>query len=120
MNDMRDIHESAADGNDRAKLAVEMFIYRVKKFIGAYFAALGTVDIIAFTAGIGENDDIVRAGVCENMQGLGIEIDLDANAGRIAEEKQLSTATGNVQVWVIPTNEELQIAQDTVEVLQRK
>lgn len=120
MNDMRDIHESAADGNDRARLAVEMFIYRVKKYIGAYFAALGTVDLIAFTAGIGENDDIVRAGVCENMQGLGIEIDLAANAGRIAEEKQLSTATGRVQVWVIPTNEELQIAQDTVEVLQRK
>lgn len=118
MNDMRDIHESAAAGNDRAKLAVEMFIYRVKKFIGAYFAALGTVDIIAFTAGIGENDDIVRAGVCENMKGLGVEIDLAANEGRIAEEKQLSTAASDVQVWVIPTNEELQIAQDTIEVLR--
>lgn len=118
MNDMRDIHKSSAAGNDRAKLAVEMFIYHVKKFIGAYFAALGSVDIIAFTAGIGENDDIVRAGVCQNMQGLGVEIDLAANRGRISEEKPLSSAASSVQVWVIPTNEELQIAQDTIEVLK--
>ena len=71
MNDMRDIHESAAQGNEKAKLAVDMFTYVVKKYIGSYFAALGTVDAIAFTAGIGENDDIVRAEVCSNMAGLG-------------------------------------------------
>ncbi len=117
MNDMRDIHDSAADGNERAKLAVDMFSYRVKKYIGAYFAALGKVDAIAFTAGIGENDDIVRAGVCQEMEGLGLEIDLRANEGRISEEKKISTNSSRVEIWVIPTNEELQIAQDTVEII---
>lgn len=117
MNDMRDIHDSAADGNDRAKLAVDMFSYRVKKYIGAYFAALGKVDAIAFTAGIGENDDIVRAGVCQDMEGLGLEIDLAANEGRISVEKKISTDSSKVEIWVIPTNEELQIAQDTVEII---
>lgn len=117
MNDMRDIHDSAAGGNERAKLAVDMFSYRVKKYIGAYFAALGHVDAIAFTAGIGENDDIVRAGVCQDMQGLGLEIDLAANEGRISVEKKISTDSSKVDIWVIPTNEELQIAQDTVEII---
>ncbi len=117
MNDMRDIHESAAQGNDRAKLAVDMFSYRVKKYIGAYFAALGKVDAIAFTAGIGENDDIVRAGVCQDMEGLGLAIDLSANEGRISVEKKISTESSKVEIWVIPTNEELQIAQDTVEII---
>ncbi len=117
MNDMRDIHDSAAEGNERAKLAVDMFSYRVKKYIGAYFAALGRVDAIAFTAGIGENDDIVRAGVCQDMEGLGLEIDLAANEGRISVEKKISTNSSAVEIWVIPTNEELQIAQDTVEII---
>ncbi len=120
MNDMRDIHESSAKGNKRAKLAVDMFTYVVKKYIGAYFAALGTVDAIAFTAGIGENDDIVRAEVCKNMSGLGVEIDLVANEGRISVEKLISTSASKVQIWVIPTNEELQIAQDTVEILKNR
>ncbi len=119
MNDMRDIHESAAQGNEKAKLAVDMFTYVVKKYIGSYFAALGTVDAIAFTAGIGENDDIVRAEVCSNMAGLGVELDLAANVGRISVEKLISTPSSKVQVWVIPTNEELQIAQDTVEILKK-
>jgi len=118
MNDMRDIHEAAADGDEKAQLAVNMYSYRVKKYIGAYFAALGTVDAIAFTAGIGENDDIVRASVCNNMEGLGLRIDLTANAGRIATEKKISAGSSKVQIWVIPTNEELQIAQDTVAILQ--
>lgn len=119
MNDMRDIHESSAQGDKRAKLAVDMFTYVVKKYIGSYFAALGTVNAIAFTAGIGENDDIVRAEVCKNMTGLGVEIDLTANEGRISVEKLISTPSSKVQVWVIPTNEELQIAQDTVEILEK-
>ena len=120
MNDMRDIHESGAQGNERAKLAVDMFTYVVKKYIGSFFAALGTVDGIAFTAGIGENDDIVRAAVCTDMAGLGIEIDLAANEGRISREKRLSTDSSKVEVWVIPTNEELQIAQDTVAILKKQ
>jgi acetate kinase len=119
MNDMRDIHESAANGNEMAKLAVDMFSYRVKKYIGAYFAALGSLDAIAFTAGIGENDDIVRAGVCKDMEGLGLELDLAANKGRISQPKKISKDSSKVQIWVIPTNEELQIAQDTVDIIKR-
>ncbi len=118
MNDMRDIHESAAKGNERAILAVDMFSYRVKKYIGAYFAALGTVDAIAFTAGIGENDDIVRAQVCQDMEGLGLEIDFEANKDRISDQKRISKKESKVQIWVIPTNEELQIAQDTLAVIK--
>jgi acetate kinase len=118
MNDMRDIHEAAASGNEMAKLAVDMFAYRVKKYIGAYFAALGNLDAIAFTAGIGENDDIIRAAVCRDMEGLGLEIDLQANVGRISTEKRISKDSSKVQIWVIPTNEELQIAQDTVSIIR--
>lgn len=119
MNDMRDIHEAAAKGDTKAKLAVDMFAYRVKKYIGAYFAALGKVDAIAFTAGIGENDDIIRAAVCKNMDGLGLDIDLKANVGRISTEKKISKDTSKVEIWVIPTNEELQIAQDTMAIIKK-
>ncbi len=119
MNDMRDIHQSTKEGNDRAKLAVDMFSYRVKKYIGAYYAALGRVDAIAFTAGIGENDDIIRAEVCRDMEGLGIQIDPEKNAGRISRQKRISAEESRVQVWVIPTNEELQIAQDSISVISK-
>ncbi|MCP3928281.1 MAG: acetate kinase, partial [Bacteroidetes bacterium] len=105
------------DGNPQAKLAVDMFAYRVKKYIGAYYAALGRVDAIAFTAGIGENDDIIRTEVCYNMEGLGIELDKEQNIGRITKRKKISSAQSPVQVWVIPTNEELQIAQDVMAIL---
>lgn len=118
MNDMRDIHSSIESGDKRAKLAVDMFAYRVKKYIGASYAALGTVDAIVFTAGIGENDDIVRALSCENMSGLGIDLDLAKNRGRIQEAKKISKDSSRVEIWVIPTNEELQIAYDTVRVVK--
>ena len=120
MNDMRDIHAGAAKGDEKAILAVEMFAYSVKKYIGSYYAALGMVDAVVFTAGIGENDDIVRSRVCRNMEGLGIEIDLDENDGRIAQPRKISRDTSRVQVWVIPTNEELQIAQESVEVVHAR
>ncbi len=118
MNDMRDIHSAADNGDEMAKLAVDMFAYRVKKYIGAYTAVLGTVDIVAFTAGIGENDDIVRAAVCEDMTGLGINVDLKKNEGRFGEPQAIHKDGSPVEVWVIPTNEELQIAQDTVNILK--
>ncbi len=117
LNDMRDIHKSAEEGNKQAQLAVEMFAYRVKKYIGAYFAALGMVDAIVFTAGIGENDEIIRSAVCQGMGGLGIVLDPGRNKGRISEEKRISSDDSNVQIWVIPTNEELQIAQDALAVI---
>ncbi len=118
MNDMRDIHAKAEEGDEMAKLAVDMFAYHVKKYIGAYTAVLGTIDIVAFTAGIGENDDIVRAAVCKDMSGLGINVDLKKNEGRFGEPQAIHTDDSPVQVWVIPTNEELQIAQDTVNVVR--
>jgi len=118
MNDMRDIHAAREKGDQRAILALDMFTYQVKKYIGAYTAALGRVDGIIFTAGIGENDDIVRAGVCANLSGLGMELDLEKNRGRISEPKALHTLESCVQIWVIPTNEELQIAQEVVEIVQ--
>ncbi len=115
MNDMRDIHASIEKGDEKAKLAIDMFAYRVKKYIGAYYAALGNVDAIVFTAGIGENDDIVRASVCSNLEGLGIELDLEKNEGRIQDPKKISKDGSKIQLWVIPTNEELQIAKDAVD-----
>jgi len=118
MNDMRDIHDATAKGDTRAGLALDMFTYQVKKYIGAYIASLGRVDAVIFTAGIGENDDIVRAGVCSNLSGLGIELDLEKNRGRISEPKALHTPDSRVQIWVIPTNEELQIAREVVEIIQ--
>lgn len=117
MNDMRDIHKSAEAGNEQAQLALEMFSYRVKKYIGAYFAALGTVDAVVFTAGIGENDDIIRAKICHNMEGLGIFLDAERNKGRISSRTKIHAEESRVQVWVIPTNEELQIARDSVTVI---
>ena len=120
MNDMRDIHAAGEKGDPRATLALDMFTYQVKKYIGAYTAALGQVDGIIFTAGIGENDDIVRAGVCANLSGLGMELDLEKNRGRISEPKALHTLESRVQIWVIPTNEELQIAQEVVDILQNR
>jgi acetate kinase len=117
MNDMRDIHSKVEQGDEMAKLALDMFVYRVKKYIGSYTAVLGTVDIIAFTAGIGENDDIARREICEDMEGLGVSIDTEKNKGRFATAQAIHKENSKVQVWVIPTNEELQIAQDTVSTL---
>jgi acetate kinase len=118
FNDMRDIHAKADGGDDMAKLAVDMFAYRVKKYIGAYAAVLGTVDIVAFTAGIGENDDVVRQEICQDLTGLGIEFDAARNKGRFSSPQAIHKEGSKVQVWVIPTNEELQIAQDTMDTLK--
>jgi acetate kinase len=118
MNDMRDIHAKADSGDEMAILALDMFVYRVKKYIGAYAAVLGSVDIVAFTAGIGENDDVARLAICEDMEGLGILVDAAKNKGRFGQPQAIHKDGSKVQVWVIPTNEELQIAQDTVKALK--
>jgi acetate kinase len=120
MNDMRDIHEQASKGNKKAKLAVEMFSYQVKKYIGAYMAVLGNVDALVFTAGVGENDDFIRSKVCKNLSFLGIDIDLEKNSQNPSPSCPFSIHARDtrIQVWIIPTNEELQIAKDVVRVLQ--
>ena len=112
-SDFRDLDNAADEGNNRAKIALEVFIYRVAKYVGAYTAAMNGVDVIAFTAGIGENAGNVREGVCKYLGYLGIEIDKEANAKR-GEEITISTPDSKVKVMVVPTNEELAIARDTV------
>ena len=119
MNDMRDIHASAKKGDEKAILAQDMFAYNIKKYIGAYSFALGNVDAIVFTAGIGENDPIVREDVCKELSNFGIEIDLEKNKNCIGYEKKISKDKSKIDIWVIPTNEELQIAHDTVEVVNK-
>ncbi len=117
LNDMRDIHAKAEEGDASAKLALEMFSYRIRKYLGAYAVVLGSLDAVVFTAGIGENDDIARSMILADLDCLGIELDRGKNEGRIQEAKVISTDASRVKAWVIPTNEELQIARETVAVL---
>lgn len=111
-NDNRDVGAAAAAGNERAKLAMEMQRYEILKFIGSYIAAMNGVDAIAFTGGIGENDPELRAYVCENLGFLNVHIDEEKNRLRGTEVK-ISTDDSGVDVYVVPTNEELAIARDT-------
>jgi len=113
LNDMRDIHGAIENGDERAKLALDVQTYRNKKYVGAYMAALGRVDAIIFTAGIGENDEIVRAKTVEGLESFGIEMDLEVNDQRVKKPTLLSKASSSVQIWGIPTNEELAIARET-------
>ncbi|MCD4722551.1 MAG: acetate kinase [Desulfobacula sp.] len=117
LNDMRDIHAQAQKGNEKATLALEMFSYHIKKQIGAYFAVLGTVDAIVFTAGIGENDHIIRSKVCDNLSSFGVEVDLKKNKVSSSNPYLIHSESSRVQVWVIQTDEELQIAREAVQVL---
>ncbi|NKN33819.1 acetate/propionate family kinase [Marichromatium bheemlicum] len=121
VNDMREVVRLAERGNERAELALGMVTHRLKKYIGAYYAELGAVDAIIFTGGIGENSAEVRAGACEGLERLGIVLDTAANAGRASDAGlRISAAESQVQMWVIPTNEELEIAQQTLATVQRK
>jgi acetate kinase len=118
LNDMRDIHEAIARGNERARLALDVQTYRNRKYVGAFMAVLGRVDAIVFTAGIGENDEIVREKTLEGLDPFGIEIDKTVNNQRIKKPLLLSSKKSQVQVWGIPTNEELAIAREAKVVLE--
>ncbi|MFD3156526.1 acetate kinase [Haloimpatiens sp. FM7330] len=111
-SDFRDIQNAADEGNHRAKLALDMFYYRVKKYIGAYTAAMGGIDCLVFTAGLGENSIVGREAICKGLEYLGIKIDLEKNNGR-GKAIEISTDDSKVKVFSIPTNEELMIARDT-------
>ena len=117
-NDMRDVHANREKGDKKAQLAFEMLTRGIKKILGSYFFLLGRVDAIVFTAGIGENDNFCRAAVCEGLEAFGIELDLKENDTRKPGARAISTAASKIPVLIIPTNEELQIAETTVEVLQ--
>ncbi|HCC06647.1 MAG TPA: acetate kinase [Clostridiales bacterium] len=118
-SDMRDIEKAIEEGNERAKVSIDMFEYEVVKYIGAYVAAMNGVDVIAFTAGVGENDIGVREKICEYLQFLGITIDKEANSCR-GKLREISTSNSKIKVMVVPTNEELTIARDTKEVVDNK
>ena len=117
-SDFRDLQAGAAEGNERCALAVDVFCYRVVKYIGAYVAAMGGVDAIAFTAGLGENDEIVRRKVVNRLGYLGIKLDDEANNNGRGKEIAISTPDSKVPVWIVPTNEELAIARETVALLK--
>ncbi|MEA1969853.1 MAG: acetate kinase [Thermodesulfobacteriota bacterium] len=119
-NDMREIVEKMEAGDELATMAVEMYTHRIKKYIGAYYAVLGTVDAIIFTAGIGENSPLIRELCCRNLEKFGIKIDLNENNNKIEGVTRISAQEGEVSVLVIPTNEELKIAQETEKVLNSK
>lgn len=111
-SDLRGIEERANIGDEIAQLALEMNIYRIKKYIGTYAAVLNGLDAIVFTAGIGENSELIRAKVCEDMSYFGIELDANKNSIRAKEIREISTEYSRTKVLVIPTNEELQIAKE--------
>lgn len=113
--DMRDVHDAVAAGDEIARTALDVYFHRIKGYVGNYYAQLGHVDAIAFTAGIGENDDIVRAGALAGLERLGIMVDPERNAGRIKQPKVISPDGAEVTVMVVPTNEELEIARQSVE-----
>ena len=116
-SDFRDLEKAANEGNDRARLALDMFAYQGKKIIGSYAAAMGGVDVIVFTAGIGENTDYIRAAACEGLGFMGVEIDPAKNNG-VRSEAVISSDNSKVTVAIIPTNEELAIAQETEELVK--
>lgn len=117
-SDMRDIEEEMEKGNDQARLAFDVFGYRVKKYIGAYSATMGGLDAVVFTGGIGENSPLIRKAVMDNMGYLGIELDEEKNAVRSGEERLISSENSRVKVFVIPTNEELVIALETKKIVE--
>jgi acetate kinase len=118
MNDMRDVHAAVAAGDARAKLALDMFGYRNRKYIGSYVAVLGRVDAIVFTAGIGENDPVARDLSTRGLEHLGIRLDHEKNLAPKRGPRDISSDDSKVRILVIPTNEELEIARETVEVLK--
>ena len=115
-SDFRDLNDGAEAGNADCQLALDKFAYEVAKYVGAYAAALNGIDVLTFTAGVGENDCVVRQMVCDYLGFMGVKLDPELNKSR-GKEMVISTPDSKVQVWVVPTNEELMIAQDTAELV---
>jgi acetate kinase len=116
-SDLRDVEEKIKEGHTQAQAAFDAFCYRIRKYIGAYIAAMGGVDVIVFTGGIGENSEKVRAGVCNGLEGLGIVLDTQKNVSLNHSKGEINKLESRVKILIIPTNEELQIARETMEVL---
>ena len=118
-SDMRDLENAAAAGNERAILAQKMYDYKIKKYVGAFAAAMEGVDVIVFTAGVGENQTSMRANVCHGLEFMGVKINEELNATIRGKEALISTPDSRVKVVVIPTDEELMIASDTMELISK-
>lgn len=118
-NDMRDLLQKRGEGDRRAGLAVEIFCYRIRKYIGSYMAALGGADAVIFTGGIGENAAEVREEICEGLQPLGVTLDPEKNRATLGVEAEISVSISPCMAWVIPTNEELLIARDTTRCIKK-
>jgi acetate kinase len=116
-SDFRDLEAGAAEGNENCRLALDKFCYEVAKYVGAYAAALNGLDVLTFTAGVGENGPDTRAAVCSYLGYLGVKLDEEKNQVK-GKEMLISTPDSKVQVWVVPTNEELMIAQDTADLVK--
>jgi len=119
-SDMREIVEAMNEGHDKARLAFDMYAYRIRKYIGAYIAAMDGADAIVFTAGVGENSDVLRKAVCEKLTFFGVHLDEARNAVRSSEPRRITTDDSKIDVLVVPTNEELLIARDTYRLIQNK
>jgi acetate kinase len=119
VNDMRKIEKLAEAGNARARLAIEMVCYRIKKYIGAYAAVLGQLDALVFTAGIGENSALIRARSCRGLAHLGLKVDSRKNRRKSKEAFEIQTRDSTAKILVIPTNEELEIAEQTIACIKK-
>lgn len=117
---MREVQKARDAGDAHATLAYDMYAYRIQKYIGAYAATLNGLDAVVFTAGVGENDSLARALVCQNMEFLGIQLDRDKNAARSSEIREINSSTAATKILVIPTNEELEIALQCRQLLYNK
>jgi acetate kinase len=117
--DMRDIERAAGEGNSRARLAIDAFVQSVRHFIGSYLVALNGCEVLAFTGGIGENGINIREAICRNLDFAGIQLDPQLNLTR-GKEARISSDTSRTQIWIVPTNEELIVARQTVEVLGKE
>ena len=118
-SDNRDIQEAANNGNKKAQLVSDMLAYEIQKYIGSYAAAMNGVDAVLFTGGIGENSWEVREAVCENMDYFGIKIDKELNRSIRGKLTKISTPDSKIEVWIVPTNEELLIARDTLALISK-
>ena len=117
FTDMRDVAAQIKDGNEQAQLALDVYVHRLLSYIGSYIAILGGIDALVFTAGVGENAGHVRGPVVRRLKGLGFELDEDANQVRSKQPREISTPESKVRVLVVPTNEELAMARETLDVI---
>ena len=119
-NDMRDIREAKSKGDEHCKFAIDVYVYRIAKYIGAYATALGGIDAVIFTAGVGENSTSIRRHVCNRLKIFGVELDQDKNVELNSSEAIISSENSKVDVLIVPTNEELMIARDTRDIIVKK